>query len=154
MSTEVTNSQIGNKVNYNGKDCEVVSTSAAYITVVDNNGNEISVRKTSSVFDFSGIVEANNKRIDRIDNKVAQYRQQEQLAKENAKGFKAKMRSMCSEWGVKFWHQMDSSQKAAYKGAKDDYYAARFDGIAASNRERSALLDKFNLVLDNAKYIS
>lgn len=154
MSPEVTNNQIGKTINYNGKDCKVVSTSAAYITVKDDNGNLISVKRDSSLFDYSGIIDSNNKRIAKLDEQVEEYKQQKELARENEKGFLAQMRSACSDWGVKFMHQMDASQKTIYKGLKDQFYGARFSATAASNRMSSALLDKFNLVLDNGKYIS
>lgn len=154
MSPEVTNNQIGKTINYNGKECNVVSTSAAYITVKDDNGNLISVKRDSSLFDFSDIIEANEKRMANLDSKVEQYQQQKDLAKENEKSFLTQMSNARSDWGVKFVHQMDAAQKTIYKGLKDKFYEARFSAISASNRMRGALLDKFNLALDNAKYIS
>ncbi len=152
--TEVQNHQIGSKISLQGKDATIVRTSAAYITVVDNNGNEISVPKDSSLFDYSQrIVDSNNKRIEKLKDKAEEYQTLKAIAQKNKKSFLAQMSSRCKEWGVKFWHQMDGAQRKEYKGLKDSYYAAVFDATAAGNREFSALTDAFCLTLDNAKYL-
>ena len=151
--TEITNSNIGESVKYNGKRCKVVSSSAAYITIV-SDGKEIPVRKDSLLFDYaSNIVDSNNKRIEKYRADAQKYEQQKALAKENEKGILDKMRYLCNEWGVSFLHQMDSSQKDEYKGLKKDFYSARFDAIAAGNKSYSAHCSIFDLTLDNAKYM-
>ena len=148
----VENNQIGSKVSYQGKETTVVNTSAAYITVIDDQGNRISLPKKSPLFDFSHIIDSNNKLIANINDEVEKLEVQKDVARADEKNFLAQMSSKCKEWGVNFWHQMDSSQKATYKELKDKYYDAKFSSVAASNRMHSALMSKLDLTLDNAKY--
>lgn len=145
MAPGVTNNYIGQKTEIDGKKVTVVSQSAAFITVVDDNGNKITRRKDAPIFEH--LIEQNNKLITQIEDRIEDYQIAETKAKEEKKGFLAQIRAYCSEWGI-----LDAIKSSEYQGLKDQYYSASLDATAAGNRIYSSYASIRDLKHDNAMY--
>ena len=123
----------GQTFNKDGKEYTVVFNSfeSDYIVVQDESGNTIRQRKSKALLSFRDERYENNLEL------IEKYRKQ-------GKEFSLEQ----SNWKQKvsdFWNQMGLCQKNSdeYDDLKDQYWAARFEAVAAGNRSFSAYMNAF-----------
>ena len=136
---------------FEGKLAKVIKESSAYLTI-EVDGKKISVPKKSPLFDFSHLIESNEKLISSLEEQAEYYSEQVKIETKNKRSIIDKIGRMFKEWGVRFRHQMDPSQVAQYDAAKDSYYTAAFARTSASNRCHGLYSSILDLKLDNANY--
>ncbi len=152
--TNVLNLQNGDKTLYNGKECTITSNTAAFYTIKDEDGNYITVPKSSPLFDYSKLIYENNTYIDKLRDKVYYYNTLKLTARAEEKNVRAQMNSLRKDWGVRLFSQMDSEQKEIFGGLRKKAYVHSGDAIYASNRMYSLYNSILDFQLDNHDLIN
>ena len=132
-----TDFKTGYTTKYNGKQVKVVDFDIrGYITIEDNQGNRSSIRisdlKNTPLFNLNSD-KAIKERKERIEN----FQNLADIARTEKNSWQSKIKDL--------WAQLSGLNKndELYDKIKNEYWAARFERVAYSNKEQRYLLDAY-----------
>ncbi|MCM1003660.1 MAG: hypothetical protein NC408_04890 [Candidatus Gastranaerophilales bacterium] len=120
------------RIQYDGKTATVSSESAAYITVVTEDGERVSVPKNSALLSFANNDDELKKFLEENKQEIKGYKQAWTQARDEKRGFLHQLGSFWRDLGLASGSvdKLNSEQAAQYASLQD----GKFDAITAMHR--------------------